>query len=202
MKTVDGRLTVVSGASRCGKSTLVAKLVASSRRVVAWDPEDQWAALPGYRKITTRDEMWEAIRTPGNMRLAYVTGGDLKEEYDFLCRAVFYAGRYIKAMDFIGEELADVSSPGKAPTHWGILVRRGLKRGINIYAISQRWAEADKTAIGNASEYICFLSRPDDTKYVARKTGIPVEELAALNAYEYIQCDPVLKEKVKKKLRR
>ncbi|GGI16909.1 hypothetical protein [Oxalicibacterium faecigallinarum] len=202
MKTIDGRLIVVSGASRCGKSTQVARMVATSKRVVAWDPEDQWAALPGYRKITTRDELLQAIQTPGHMRLAYVTGGNLKDEYDFLCRAVFYAGRYIKALDFIGEELADVSTPGKAPTHWGILVRRGLKRGINIYAISQRWAEADKTAIGNASEYVCFLSRPDDTDYVAKKTGIPVAELAALEAFEFIQYDPVTKEKVKKKLRR
>lgn len=198
----DGRLTVISGASRCGKTTQVAKMIAKSARVVAWDPEDQYSQLPGFRKVTSRKELLEAIMTPGHMRLAYVAGGNLKAEFDFLCKAAYYAGRFIKPLDYIAEELADVSSPGKAPDHWGIMVRRGLKRGINIYAISQRWSEADKTAMGNASEYVCFLPRPLDLKYIATKTGIPAEEIAELNAYEYIQYDPVTKEKIKKKSRK
>lgn len=198
----DGRLTVVSGASRCGKTTLVASLIASANRIAAWDPEDQYSQLPGFRKITNRKDLVAAIMTPGHMRLAYVAGGDLKAEFDFLCKVAFYAARYIAPLDFVAEELADVSTPAKATLHWGIMVRRGLKRGMNIYPISQRWSEADKTAMGNASEYICFLSRPRDLKYVADSTGIPFDELAALNAFEYIRFDPVTREKIKRKLRK
>lgn len=201
MKTADGRLFVVSGASRCGKSTQVAKMVRTSRRVVAWDPEDQWSAQPGFRKITSRRELLEAIKTPGHMKLAYVAGGELKAEFDFVCGAVMYAGRYIAPLDFVAEELADVTTPSKAPGNWGILVRRGLKRGINIYAISQRWAEADKTAMGNASAYVLFASRGEDVAYISRKTLVPESELAALVAFEFIEYDPVTKEKSKKKLR-
>jgi hypothetical protein len=201
MKTQDGRLTVVSGASRCGKSTHVARLVRAARRVVAWDPEAQWCEQPGFRKVTTRKELLAAIQTAGHMKLAYVAGGDLKAEFDFCCWAVMYAGRYIAPLDFIAEELADVTTPSKAPGNWGILVRRGLKRGINIYAISQRWSEADKTAIGNASEYICFMSRPRDLDYVSRNTGVPLEDLAGLKPFEFIQFDPVSKQRDKKKLR-
>lgn len=201
MKTNDGRLIVVSGASRCGKSTQVANEVKTARRVVAWDPEAQWCEQSGFRKISNRRELLQAIKTPGFMRLAYVAGGKLAEEFDFLCKAAMAAGRHIAPLIYIGEELADVSTPGKAPDGWGILVRRGLKRGITIYAISQRWAEADKTAIGNASEYLTFMPRPKDVKYVSGFTGLPVEELNSIAPFEYIRLDPVTKEKERKKLR-
>lgn len=204
MKTKDGRLKVVSGASRCGKSTQVAREVAGANRIIAYDPEAQWCEQKGFRKITSRKQMLEAIKTPGHMRLAYVPGGELKEDFDFVCACVMYAARYVapdKELVFIAEELADVTTPSKAPGHWGILVRRGLKRGITIYAISQRWAEADKTAFGNASEYVLFASRGDDISYIAKKTRIPEEEIAALKAFEFIRFDPVTKEKSKGKLR-
>jgi hypothetical protein len=201
MKTNDGRLYVISGASRSGKTALCTRLLKSERRAVAWDPEDQWASLPGWRKVTNRRELFEAMRTPGYMRLAYVCGGDLKAEFDFLCACVLHAGRFVAPLVFVAEELADVTTPAKAPNNWGILVRRGLKRGISIYAISQRWAEADKTAFGNASEYIVFPSRADDIGYIARKTGLPEIEVAALVPLEYIRFDPVTKVKSKKKLR-
>lgn len=201
MKTVDGRLHVVSGSSRCGKSTQVAKEVKSEKRVVAWDPEAQWCDQPGFRKITTKEELLAAIQTKGHMRIAYVAGGDLKEAFNFLCKLVMYAGRFIAPLVFVAEELADVTTPSKAPGEWGILVRRGLKRGITIYAISQRWAEADKTAMGNASDFICFMPRPTDLKYVAQKTGIDIDELAALKPFEFIKFDPVTKDKDQKTLR-
>jgi hypothetical protein len=80
------------------------------------------------------------------------------------------------------------------------LLRRSLKRGMTIYAISQRWAEADKTAMGNASCYVLFASRGEDVNYISRKTLVPVNELAELRALEYITFDPVTKEKRKEKL--
>lgn len=201
MKTQDGRLYVISGASRSGKTALVARMLRASRRAIAWDPEDQWSQLPGWRKITTRAALLEAIQTPGHMRIAFVPGADLKGDFDFVCGCVMHAGRFKGGLDFVPEELADVTTPAKAPGNWGILVRRGLKRGINLYPISQRWSEADKTAFGNASEYIVFTSRPNDIPYIARKTGLAEEDVAALVPLEYIRYDPVTKEKEKKKLR-
>lgn len=122
------------------------------------------------------------------MRVAFVPGPDLKADFDFFCRAAFYAGRYVGPVTVIAEELADVSTPAKAPEQWGILCRRGLKRGISIFAISQRWAEADKTAFGNASEYVVFMqSSDDDARYLARKTRIPLEALQALQKLEFLR---------------
>jgi hypothetical protein len=191
LQTNDGRLIVVSGASRCGKTTQVANEAKSGNRVCAWDPEDQWAQLPGWRKVTTRQELLAAMQARGHLRIAYVAGGDLKAEFDYWCGVVLYAGRYIAPLTVIAEELADVTTPSKAPGNWGILIRRGLKRGITIYAISQRWAEADKTCMGNASEYLLFTSRGEDIDYIARKTRVPVADLEALQPFTFIRWDPV-----------
>lgn len=176
MKTVDGRLYVISGASRSGKTAQTRNLVRKSRRIFAWDPEDQWAQEPGWRKVTTRAQLLAAAKRPGPQRIAYVAGGDLRAEFDFCCACVFFAGRHVEPVDYIAEELADVSTPAKAPPAWGILVRRGLKRGISIYAISQRWAEADKTAVGNATDFIVFrASSGDDEAYISRKAKVPLD---------------------------
>lgn len=194
MKTVDGRLYVIAGASRSGKTWWTSKAIKASRRRFAWDPEDQWAQLPGWTKVTTRAQLLAAAKRPGPQSIAYVAGGDLKAEFDFYCGCAMYAGRYVEPVDVIGEELADVTTPSKAPGNWGILLRRGLKRGINIFAISQRWAEADKTAIGNASMYVCFSMGGDDIAYMSRKTRIPEEQLAALQPLQFITIDRLTKE--------
>lgn len=190
MKTEDGRIVVVSGASRSGKTAMVRKLLAKARRVWAWDPEDQWAQLPGYVRVTNRKQLAAAMDNKGPQKLAYVTGGDLKEEFNFFCQCAMYAGRYVAPMDVIAEELADVTTSSKAPGHWGILIRRGLKRGISIYPISQRWAEADKTAMGNASDFILFrCATGDDAAYLERKTGVSAAELNTMPPLYWIKKD-------------
>lgn len=190
MKTQDGRITVVSGASRSGKTAMVRKLTAKRRRVWAWDPEDQWATLAGWVKVTSRAGLAEMMARKGPQKVAYVTGGDMKEEFNFFCQCAMYAGRYVEPVDVIAEELADVTSQSKAPGHWGILIRRGLKRGINIYPISQRWAEADKTAMGNASEFILFrCATGDDARYLERKTGVTATELATMAPLQWVKKD-------------
>lgn len=190
MKTDDGRLVVIAGASRSGKTAYVRKRVATDDRVIAYDPEDQWAQLRGWRRVTTRAQLLDAVQGRGPMRVAYVPGGDLTPEFDFVCGCAMYAGRYVGPVTFIAEELADVTSPGKAPGNWGVLVRRGLKRGINIYAISQRWSEADKTAVGNASEFVIFRqSSGDDVRYLARKTRVDEAAIAELQPLQFVRRD-------------
>lgn len=191
MKTVDGRIVIISGSSRTGKTTFTAKRTASDKRIFAWDPDDQWSQLRGYKRVTKRAELAQMADKPGQMRVAYVASANLKEEFDFFCRCAFHWGRFHGGGVVIAEELADVTTTAKAPDGWGILIRRGLKRNITIYCISQRWAEADKTAFGNAREYVCFMSASaDDVSYLSRKTRIPQEELNGLLPLEYIRFEP------------
>lgn len=202
MKTEDGRLFVISGASRSGKTAWARKAVRGAKRACAYDPEAQWAELPGWRKVTTRRDLVEALGRRGACKVAFVPGGKLAAEFDFWAQAVLYASRYVEPVDAVAEELADVSTPAKAPENWGMLVRRGLKRGGNIYAISQRWAEADKTAVGNASVFILFRqSSGDDIAYLSRKTRVPVADLEGLQQLEYIERCAITGSQSKKKLK-
>jgi len=190
MKTNDGRLYVIGGASRSGKTAWTRKGAAKRPRVMAWDPEAQWCDLPGFRKITTRADLMAVAQKSGGYRVAFVAGGDLKDAFDFFCACAMFAGRYVCPLDVIAEELADVTTPSKAPGNWGILVRRGLKRGITIWAISQRWAEADKTAVGNASDFVVFRqSSGDDVRYLTRKTRIPEAEIESLVPLQFVHLD-------------
>lgn len=165
-------------------------MVMKERRILAWDPEDQWAHEKGFVRVTSRRQLLEAAKRPGPLRVAFVAGGDLKAEFDHWAGCVQYAGRYVEPLAAIAEELADVTSQSKAPGNWGILLRRGLKRGITIYAISQRWAEADKTAMGNASEFVIFRQATgDDARYMSKKTRVSEGEINALRPLDFIRYD-------------
>lgn len=201
LQTDDGKIVILSGASRSGKTAYTVKRIGKEARVIAWDPEDQWANLPGFKKITSKAELLKAVQRPGNARLAYVASGDLKTAFDLWAGCVFFWGRYHGACHAVAEELADVSSPSKAPGNWGILIRRGLKRGISIYPISQRWAEADKTAFGNASEFVCFRASSEmDVDYIARRTRLNAAELSSLKPLEYMTYNTGTGEQTKNKL--
>ena len=202
MKTNDGQLYVIAGASRSGKTAWTRKRIAKARRIWAWDPEAQWCELPGWRKVSTRAELLACAQKPGAQKVAFVAGGQLKEDFDFWAGAVMYAGRYVEPLDAVAEELADVTTPSKAPGNWGILVRRGLKRGISLYCISQRWSEADKTAFGNASDFVIFRqSSGDDVTYLARKTRVEQGEINGLVPLQYVHMNALNGEILRGKLR-
>lgn len=195
MKTNDGRLIVIAGASRSGK-TAYAKIAVDealpelNNRAWAWDPEDQWGQLPGWKRVTNRAELLALAHQGGPQRVAFVAGGDLVKAFDFWAGCVQYACRYVAPMAAVAEEVADVTSPAKAPGNWGILLRRGLKRGAVIVALSQRWAEADKTALGNASEFVIFRQvTGDDSRYMSRKTRVPESEINALPPLHFVHYD-------------
>ncbi len=185
----DGRLIVVGGASRSGKTAYVKKAIAKAPRVFAWDCEDAFHGR-GWRRVTNRAQLLEACQCNGPIKVAYVAAGDLSAEFDFWASCVMYAGRFVGQLVAVAEELADVSTPAKAPGAWGVLVRRGLKRGITIFAISQRWSEADKTAFGNASDFVIFRqSSADDVRYIARKCRIEESEINALAPLHFVRLD-------------
>lgn len=190
MRTNDGRLIVVGGASRSGKTAYVRRQVEKEPRAWAWDPEDQWAELPGWHRVTSAAELITLAQSPGPQRVAYVAGGDLSAAFGVWAGLVLYAARYVKPLVAVAEELADVTTPAKAPGNWGILLRRGLKRGLRVYAISQRWQEADKTALGNASEFVLFRQvGPTAARYLSRMTGV-AESAIPLAPLEFVRFDP------------
>jgi len=184
MQTDDGKLVVLAGKSRSGKTAYTAKDMGKARRVIAWDPHDQWNKLPGFKKITSQRELLQAVTRPGSARLAYVVEEKLADRFEFFCQCARSWAKHHGPCKIIAEELGDVTSAGKAAEQWGALIRIALKLGSDIYAISQRWAEADKTALGNPTEIVCFSMMPMDVEYMAKRTGLDKAELAALRKIE------------------
>lgn len=199
----DGTLTAISGRSRSGKTAWAIREARKASRVLVWDVEDQFSHAPGFVRVTGRAALLKLVTThKGPGKFAYVPGPALSREFNFWAGAVLHWGRYLGPCLAVAEELADVSTPAKAPANWGVLLRRGLKRGIDIFAISQRWQEADKTAVGNATRFVMFgQATAEDEAYLSRKTRVPVEELAALNPLEFIIYTVADKRRKKGRLR-
>jgi hypothetical protein len=185
----DGTITYVSGSSRSGKTAYTYEAVKRERRVLVWDPEDQWARRPGFKRVTKiRDLLRLLMTTPGPLKVAYVPT-HLVAEFGEWARLAFTWAK-LGPCHIVAEETADVTSPGKAPHYWGILIRRVAKYGGSVWGITQRPAESDKTIVGNAGVVVTFrMSRNEDRAYMARELDVPKADIDPLKNLEFIRKD-------------
>lgn len=189
-KAPDGIITGIVGASRSGKTAWLKQQIAAAPRLLVWDIEGQYNERT--RTIRTRAELVRAIQKDGR----YSYQPDSLGDFDFWARAAFLfckigAEAGVKTA-IVAEELADVTSPGKAPDGWGMLIRRCSKYGGDVYGITQRPAESDKTLFGNAMIlHVCGMQRANDRKYMALELDIPVAEITSLDRskLEYLHKD-------------
>jgi hypothetical protein len=187
---LDGKLNIISGSSRCGKTVKTQRLVRGFKTVFVWDIEAQWHKLNGYTKVTDLSELKRFVKAGKQGKFAYVSRGNLKAEFELFCMCVLFYGTHYGECAVVAEELADVTTTAKAGESWGMLCRRGLKRGISIFAISQRWAEADKTAFGNATDFYLFrMASAADVEYIAKKTSVKIDRLQGLKPLDFIHYD-------------
>lgn len=187
----DGVLTAVAGTSRFGKTGWVKQQIADASRLLIWDIRGEYIGKddfgwPGCEKIESIPALARRLKetATGKARIAY--WGDLKD-FDAWAKLAYLWGQYWPAV-IVGEEIADVTNPGKAPDGWGQLIRKGLYYGNHIYAITQRPAEADKTVWGNASLIHAHgLVLPTDVDYMSRVLGVPGERLRDLEPLDYLE---------------
>lgn len=184
----DGTLSLVTGGSGSGKTAYVTQMTRNEKRVLVWDPEDQWSQRPGYKKVTGIKALLKLLSTtPGPLKVAYVPAR-LSEFNDWARLAFLWAK--LSPCHIVAEETADVTNPGKAPEHWGILIRRVRKYGGSVWGITQRPAESDKTIVGNAMVVIAFrMSRDQDRQYMAREIDVPKGDIDALENLSFIKKD-------------
>lgn len=197
-QTVDGKSYIYSGKSRSGKSEKCRRDVRGLKfqTVFVFDIEKQWCKLQGYQKITDIQVLKKIVLTGRKGKYAFVPKVDeMREQFAEFCTCVFFWGEaYGSSPDFqcacVAEELAEVTNAQKANSEWGSIVRRGLKRGIWIFALSTRWSEADKSCLGNASFFVVFMAGTlNDAKYIAGQTRIPLPRINQLNKLEYLIYD-------------
>ena len=191
-----GRLTAAIGASRSGKSAFVMHEIKSQQRVMVWDVKGEY---DGFLQCRSKAELIKAIKRSGKKaRIAFVPPN--LSDFDFFCRCAqaWVKQNFSRSLNcaLVFEETADVTSPAKAPQSYGILLRRFLSYGVDIFAITQRPAESDKTAVGNASiVLVCRLQLARDKKSASGDTGIPYSVIAGLKAdqdkgqFDFVHAD-------------
>lgn len=201
-KLRDGKLTAAIGASRSGKTQYVLDQIRGRKRVMIWDVEEQYteeALGCQVHRAHSQKQLIHLVKTLRHYAGVIAFTGKL-DDYDFFCKAAF---SWVKTGKSAGvyscvvlEETADVTSPGKAPEGHGILIRRGLKYACDIFAITQRPAESDKTTVGNASIiHCCRVGLPRDVKYMSEFLDVPQETIKGLVAdrkagrFEYVHRD-------------
>lgn len=193
----EGVAVIVSGRSRSGKSAWTKQATRDAPRLIVWDPDDEWSDAGGkMQRVTSLERMCRIMwgSSGAGFRVRYVPDVVSQDLHGAWAGTVLAWGQGHDGMGLaaVSDELADVTSPGKASAGWGQLVRRGLKRGISLYSISQRWAEADKSTFGNCSRVVCFASSSEqDVRYLSSRVRVPAEVLSGLKRLEYVDFSTV-----------
>lgn len=176
----DGALIVATGKSRSGKSAWVKSQIAGDKRQIIFDIKGEYSADMGYQVVYNLHDLIGMLEaTPGPLKVAYRPASPMKE-FGIWAKAAFTWCK-MAPCTIIAEELADVTTPAKAPDGWGQVCRQAQGFGARIYAITQRPSESDKTAMGNATLiHCCKMVRANDREYMAREMDVSVDKLNAL----------------------
>lgn len=136
------------GGTGTGKSAWIKSGLRSVKpsRLLIWDPMEEYAEHGDV--FSSQAELIEAVRHASEFQAIYRPGDQLSTfgaKFDRLCRLAWALGN----LTFVVDELADVTTPTRAPDAWGAITRRGRHRGIRCIAASQRPASVDKSLFSN-----------------------------------------------------
>lgn len=186
----DGTLVYVTGSMGSGKTTWAKQRVKSARRLLVWDGKGiDWGERERCKVIASFAELRAALFNATGRYSVRVPV--TKENFATFCRLAWIWGRHSAGVILV-DEIADVTTVGKAPMEWGEIARKIRAFGTDVIVTTQRPQEADKTAQGNAGLYHCGrMSDADDQKYVARRLlgGVDVRLVAALLPLQWIERD-------------
>ena len=190
-----GRIGVF-GRSGSGKSTYVKNLIRDERRLVVFDPCDEYRTL---KKTTPAGVLGAAKRSYRDFRLRVVPtgGGGEAAALSRLCDVLkLIQEPYKQNMAGAPELVLVVEEMNLSfPVHGGAekapafaeLCSRGRHWGIEIVGVSQRIAEVSTRFRGNLTEAVIFEQRePRDIKAAADALGAPRWRVEELLPFEYL----------------
>lgn len=186
----NAQIWAVIGASGTGKGVWAKGELKRLKpaRFVAWDFMNEYQ--DHGKEVQTLDGIRTAMLKAGNgpLRVRYVPRGAgekaLRKEFETLCELVYAWGDCV----FIAEELANVTTPGWAPSAWRKMSTSGRHAKVHIIGFTQTPALVDKTFLGNATlVHVCALRESNHRRYVAMAIDCPVEDVTALQKFEFIE---------------
>lgn len=190
-RRTEGRAVLVAGSAGSGKTSWTRQQVRTELRLLVWDSAGEWTRsgevlpLRSLTELHQRVQMY--IHADQAMRYGYV-GPVTDAHFDAFCKLAWVWMRAHPRGVLLVEELADVTSPGKAPAAWGEIVRKHRHVAGTVYALTQRPAESDKTIVGNATIiHTGRMNMARDREYMAACLDIPLSEVSALPDLAYIE---------------
>jgi hypothetical protein len=188
----DGRNVLVAGATGSGKTAWAMQQIGRAPRLLVWDAMGEWARRARLTAVADLDELGalvaDDLMATGRFRVAYA-GPVTRAHFETFCRIAWV---YLRAAPgaLVVEELADVTTPGKAPPAWGEIVRKGRHVGATVYALTQRPAESDKTIYGNAALiHAGRCGAENDRRRIAAALDVSPDLVRALSPLQWIERD-------------
>ncbi|WP_321363548.1 hypothetical protein [uncultured Celeribacter sp.] len=185
-----GRLGVW-GASGSGKSAFTKRYVKPKRRVVIFDPLDEY----GGQSVRDLDGVRIGMRKSWNkFRVSYVPrpGAETKS-LSALCKLLMMAQQPFKdtgqgdQLTLVVEEMNmafPVAGGAQKCPGFAEICSRGRHFGIEVVGVSQRLAEVDTRFRGNCTETVVFRQKgPRDKQAAAAELGVRVSDLPAENLH-------------------
>lgn len=169
------------GSTGSGKSHQIKAAVRDARRLLVFDPDDEYSHEARCRRVTSIAELAKAVprKLSAPFRLAFVGHG--VQQFEQFCRVAWLAQDARNPLTVAVDELAGVDRVSKAHGSWHQLVTRGRKYRTSIHAGAQAAVEISKTLMRQRSYlWIGYLAEKPDHEYIEERTRIPAEAVADL----------------------
>lgn len=193
------RITTVYGSTGSGKSYFTKRALQGARRVVVFDPQDEYAAH-GFDRCTSIAEVFEQGMADDwrGYRLAYVPHpeADMVDELHYLARGLWAsqeAAGTMRACLVIEEANRGYPNQALPKDRRGVqaLVLQGRHARIDIIAISQRPALVNPDLRGNADRVVIFrLAEYRDRQTIGQMFGPEyIKEVKGLQDQRHLLFD-------------
>lgn len=161
-------------------------------RLVIWDYKLEYAEFAPLL-IQSTEQLRQAMMRAGTGRLAVrykckpgTPEKQVKREFEAVCRLVQAWG----SCCFLAEELSNVTTPSWAPAAWREMTTGGRHEAVHIIGVAQNPALIDKTFLSNCNLiHVGPLRQHSHRQAVARSMDVPIEEITALQKFEWIERD-------------
>lgn len=194
---LENRHTLILGTSGSGKTRWITKNadVRNANRVLLWDPEGDHRAVHCRTRRQYVAALRAALVSGKRFRLAYEPDNVTTAEFEWWCSVVWSILDGSKPTVCIVEEIADVTGAGKAGQWWGQLGRKGRKYNLQLFVVSQRPQEVDKTTVGQCAYKWCGILANDlDRRAVAGVLSIRPQDFETMRNVPKVRLHYWLKE--------
>ena len=165
-----------TGRTQSGKSTLVKSLLSGYPRILYHDRKFEhsaFAAQNHYAIMHTPDQVIIGIQK-GAKRIIYQPTDASIEDFDMICKIIFYAGN----MCFVIDESASYCAHGKIPYFTGELLRLGAGRGISVISLTQRTRDVANVLLSESSIIVAFrLGLLTDRQKIVQSIGTHINHI-------------------------